>query len=485
MASRAKEKAANKARGEATQQIYKRNDLEKEIESVRAALEDARNKGNIADKLNYEQKLKDLEAQLEATPTNEEALQQGEQAAKAAVAEIERDKAARDVRGSSREGQLVRGAEAAQQALTGSDLPNAQEGIQAAGNVVDRGISKVENRTGQDLTSERQAAQERTQQALSETKGGTSSAGSAYSGFNLGDETGDTETTPMEVNTENADKQAEDVIGKAVEGATEKVEENNLIDKEAGDLDKLRALYDDISDYGVEGVPTSILNAYKSGLLGEVGSKDAKSARNQLILDSILSAIANTANVYQGKEAQQSLWGSKTAKDWEEATTRKNEKLRTQMEQQLNLSNLAAEDQEKARAAIKGLTSDAYFARAAQQLGNIEDTLGLFELKKSIGNEWGKMDKASKQNVLAAYQLVANGNVDAAQNAVNSLSQDKQEKIGTALVNAQVNQALANNRLTNAQADLVNTTVANYGWIQGMQVLNQTLSTVGNLIPGL
>lgn len=483
MASRAKEKAANKARGEAVQQIYTRNDLEKEIESVRAALADARSKGNNSDIATYSRKLQDLEKQLGETPTTDEALQQGEQAARAAVAEMDRQQAARETRGTSREGQLTRGAEAAQQALAGSDLPNAQEGIQAAGNVVQRQIERTENRTGQDLTPERQAAQERTQQALSEVRHGTP-AGSGTGGFAIGDSE-DTETTPMEVNTENADKQAEDAISKAVEGATEKVEENNLIEKEAGDLEKLRALYEDISDYGVEGLPTTIMQAYRSGLLGDVGSKDAETARNQLILNQIFNTLGNMGAAWQGKEGTQSLWDTKTAKDWEEATTRKNEKLRTQMEQQLNLSNLAAEDQEKARAAIKGLTSDAYFARAAQQLGNIEDTLGLFELKKSIGNEWGNMDKASKQNVLAAYQLVAGGNVDAAQNAVNSLPQSQQEKIGKALVEAQVKQAQNNNALTAAQAALVNQTVANYGWIQGMQILNQTLSVAGNLIPGL
>lgn len=322
-----------------------------------------------------------------------------------------------------------------------------------------------------------------TAQAMSEVRHGTPAGSGA--GFSIDDNEDNEKTSEMNVNTENADKQAEDAINKAVEGATEKVEENNLIEKEAGDLDKLRALYDDISDYGVEGLPTTIMQAYRSGLLGDVGSKDAETARNQLILNQIFNTLGNMGAAWQGKEGTQSLWDTKTAKDWEEATTRKNEKLRTQMEQQLNLSNLAAEDQEKARAAIKGLTSDAYFARAAQQLGNIEDTLGLFELKKSIGNEWGNMDKASKQNVLAAYQLVAGGNVDAAQNAVNSLPQSQQEKIGRALVEAQVKQAQNNNALTAAQAALVNQTVANYGWIQGMQILNQTLSVAGNLIPGL
>lgn len=267
---------------------------------------------------------------------------------------------------------------------------------------------------------------------------------------------------PMEVNESNIDEWAQKVIDRANEGAKADVEKDNLIESESEDLSKLRDLYKDIPDYGIEGLPSTIMQAYRSGLLGEVGSKDAETARNQLVLNQIFNTLGNMGAAWQGKEGTQSLWDTKTAKDWEAATERKNEKFKTQMEQQLNLSNLAAEDQEKARAAIKELSTDAYFQRAAQQLNNIEDTLGLFELKKAIGNEWGKMDKASKQNVLAAYQLVANGNIDAAQNAVNSMPRSEQEKVGNALLDAQLKQAVANGNLTAAQAALVNKTAANY-----------------------
>lgn len=63
---------------------------------------------------------------------------------------------------------------------------------------------------------------------------------------------------------------------------------------------------------------------------------------------------------------------------------------------------------------------------------------------------------------MAAYQLVANGNIDAAQNAVNSMPRSEQEKVGKALLKAQLKQAVANGNLTAAQAALVNKTVANY-----------------------
>lgn len=319
------------------------------------------------------------------------------------------------------------------------------------------------------------------------TPASTSTSGGGNAGYvsNVDINAEEEGAKPMEVNESNIDEWAQKVIDRANEGAKADVEKDNLIESESEDLSKLRDLYKDIPDYGIEGLPSTIMQAYRSGLLGEVGSKDAETARNQLVLNQIFNTLGNMGAAWQGKEGTQSLWDTKTAKDWEAATERKNEKFKTQMEQQLNLSNLAAEDQEKARAAIKELSTDAYFQRATQQLNNIEDTLGLFELKKSIGNEWGNMDRASKQNLLAAYQLVASGNVDAAQNAVNSMPKSEQEKVGKALLDAQIKQAIANGNLTSSQAALINKQVANYEADMVLRNGMLLMQSIGNFVPGV
>lgn len=473
--SRNKEKAQIKAAAKDVQDIYKADALDREIKSTEEALKDAQSKGNFEDIQFYTNKLNELKSQLETTPTKEQALENVETAMKEAGEKYDTEQAERGIeKGGSRQSDLYRASEVARDVLADSDLPYKEEGIKAASNQMQKQAEKAEQRTGADLSQLKSEQVEKTEQALAKQPV-EPEAPTQY------DFSGDVDTQKSDMEVNDTNEQAESIIDAALEGAKEKVEEDNFIEAESADLDKIRDLYKDIPDYTVEGVPTSILNAYKSGLLGEVGSKDAKSARNQLILDSILTAIANAANTYQGKETEQSLWGSKTAKDWEESTARKNEKLRTQMEQQLNLSNLSAEDQEKARAAIKSLSTDAYFTRAAQQLNNVEDVLGLFELKKAVGNQWSNMNKTDRQNILAAYQLVASGDVNAAQNAVNSLPKDKQEQVGKALLESQIEQAKNNSLLTREQYNMLKKSVEMYDWTMGMQMLSSVLGNIGNV----
>ena len=283
------------------------------------------------------------------------------------------------------------------------------------------------------------------------------------------------------------DTMTRNAVQTAERNARQTVDDNNLIDAEKVDLETLRNLYNDISDYSVEGMPSTIWQAYKQGLLGEVGSEDAETARKQLILNQIFNTIGNAGAAWQGKEGTQSLWETKTAKDWEEASNRKNAKLRTQMEQQLNLAGLAAEDQEKARKAINELSTNAYFARAMQQINNIEGVLGLYEIQKTLGNDFAKLDKNTKQNLMIAYGLTANGEIDAAQTYLAGLSRKEQENIGKVAIQLDQAQQRANISATNAGAAVSSKTAEKLGkdidWYDAKAGAGMVTDTLKSLSP--
>ena len=161
-----------------------------------------------------------------------------------------------------------------------------------------------------------------------------------------------------------------------------------------GDFDMPKGNVNDLSTYekigdkvAADGVfPKSIWQAWKKGEFGDPEGKDAKQVRNNLILNSAMTAIGNAARGFQAglehgtAEHKDSMWKKRQEANMERQTERENQQL--DVLKQAETDNQLADMWESFTPAQKQGILDAKNAYSSGQLGKAEDLM-----RNSMGSE--------------------------------------------------------------------------------------------------
>ena len=173
----------------------------------------------------------------------------------------------------------------------------------------------------------------------------------------------------------------------AIKNAKSSVEKLGGFDMPQGNVNDL-STYEKIGDKAAaDGVfPKSIWQAWKKGEFGDPEGKDAKQVRNNLILNSAMTAIGNAARGFQAglnhgtAEHKDSMWKKRQEANMERQTERENQQL--DVLKQAETDNQLADMWESFTPAQKQGILDAKNAYGAGQLGKAEDLM-----RNSMGSE--------------------------------------------------------------------------------------------------
>ena len=173
----------------------------------------------------------------------------------------------------------------------------------------------------------------------------------------------------------------------AIKNAKSSVEKLGGFDMPKGNINDL-STYEKIGDKAAaEGVfPKSIWQAWKKGEFGDPEGKDAKQVRNNLILNSAMTAIGNAARGFQAglehgtAEHKDSMWKKRQEANMERQTERENQQL--DVLKQAETDNQLADMWESFSPAQKQGILDAKNAYSSGQLGKAEDLM-----RNSMGSE--------------------------------------------------------------------------------------------------
>lgn len=293
-----------------------------------------------------------------------------------------------------------------------------------------------------------------------------------------------TDTTPLskgeqkQLDTSNdATRQEKAQIKEAADDARDYIRENDLTDI----AEKAREKYDlysgNVDSHYVDGLPRSIIGAYKAGKFGAVGSKDAKAIRNNLLLNEFGTMIYNMGSSLKNQDTKEGLWTSSVRKNMEEADKRNNEKFEQNMMNQINQLDLSAKEQIELEKHVNEIMADNTLAVAAKHANNIEDTLGLWHLKEALGSRWSEMTTKEKQSFLNAVNAIQSGDTASGKAILHSaFGDDYIADMQKQMTDYQLKQSAANAKM--AETD------ANYRGLQnGVGVFNSVAGTIGQFIP--
>lgn len=290
-----------------------------------------------------------------------------------------------------------------------------------------------------------------------------------------------TDTTPLpkveqeQIDVSNdATRQEKAQIKDAADEGRNYIRENNLVDSAKDIADKYDLYTKNIDTHYIDGLPRTIMQAWRNGKFGAPATEDAKKIRNALLTNEVGTMLSNMGAGIKGGEQKEGLWTASVRKNMEEADNRNNEKFSANMKNQLAQLDLSAKEQIELEKHINEIMADTTMAVAAKHANNIEDTIGLWHLKQALGESWNKMTPKQQMGFMNAVNAMQNGDTASGKAILHAALGDE------GMVDIQKKMSDYTLKQSKANADMALTDAAFRPIMNGMNIVNGVGNLVGN-----